>query len=143
MMITAELTSQSVMDKVDRNFYERFCDVQAVAYNKLAVATAKKDSVVEGTQQFINTMTAYYVLYDLMMICDTQGKVLVVNTHDKNGKPLQTQHFMQRNVSKEDWFAACMAPGGPKGGAWFSDFMAHPEIGRIYGTKGHGMAYAA
>jgi methyl-accepting chemotaxis protein len=143
MMITSKLTAQSVMEKVDRNFYERFGDVQAFAYNQLAVSTASRDSVVDGVQKFINTMTAYYVLYDLMMICNNEGRVLVVNTQDKNGNKISSQHLLDKNVSEEEWFKVCTSAEGPKGGAWFSDFAVNNEIGQIYGTQGHGMAYAA
>jgi hypothetical protein len=143
MKITSALTSQSVMEKVDRNFYERFGDVQAFAYNKLAVSTAESDSIAPGTQQFINTMTAYYVLYDLMMICNRQGQVLAVNTTNKNGEPIASGQFMNKNFAHEEWFRVCTSAAGPTGGAWYSDFLMDPEIGRIYGTKGSGMAYAA
>jgi len=141
--VTSKLTAQSIMDKVDRNFYERFGDVQAYAYNKLAVATAGNDSLASGTQEFINTMTAYYVLYDLMMICNKQGKVLAVNNKDKNGNDIQSQHILNMNVSEEEWFRVCTSSEGPKGGAWFSDFTTNPQIGQIYGTEGYGMAFAA
>jgi methyl-accepting chemotaxis protein len=141
--VTASLTAQSVIEKVDRNFYERFGDVQAYAYNKLAVATATSDTLVDGVQSFINTMTAYYVLYDLMLICDIQGKGLAVNTKDKNFKPLSTQHFLDKNYQGEEWFEACTSASGPAGGAWYSDFLMNPEIGKVYGTEGRGMAFAA
>jgi len=141
--VTAQLTAQSVMDKTDRNFYERFGDVQAFAFNQLAVATAEKDSIAAGAQQFINTMTAYYVLYDLMMICNREGKVLAVNTKDKNGKVIPTHPFLSKNVSQEEWFRVCTSPEGPQGGAWFSDYSALEDIGKIYGTEGRGMAFAA
>src|SRR5437762_13604300 len=62
-LITAQLTSQSVLDKVDRNFYERFGDVQAFAFNRLAVQAVQHDTTLAEVQTFINTMTAYYVLY--------------------------------------------------------------------------------
>ena len=143
MKITSALTSQSVMEKVDRNFYERFGDVQAFAYNKLAVSTAESDSITAGTQQFINTMTAYYVLYDLMMICNSQGQVLAVNTTNKNGESIASGQFMNKNFAQEEWFKVCTSATGPTGGAWYSDFLMDPEIGRIYGTNGSGMAYAA
>jgi hypothetical protein len=86
--ITARLTSQAVVDKIDRNFYERFGDVQAFAYNQLARQALDSRAATPAVQQFVNTMTAYYVLYDLMMICDLQGKVLVTNTTDKAGDPI-------------------------------------------------------
>ncbi|MBT1702708.1 GAF domain-containing protein [Chryseosolibacter indicus] len=143
MAVTAELTAQSVMEKVDRNFYERFGDVQAFAFNHLAISTAENDSVVAGTQEFLNTMTAYYVLYDLMMICNSSGKVLAVNTKDKNGHAIGSEHFLNLNMANEEWFKVCTSTEGPKGGAWYSDFTSNPQIGSIYGTKGYGMAFAA
>ncbi|MCU0353014.1 MAG: hypothetical protein MUD08_04625, partial [Cytophagales bacterium] len=42
---TATLTSQALVDKLDRNFYERFGDVQAFAYNRLAVSAVEHDTV--------------------------------------------------------------------------------------------------
>jgi hypothetical protein len=143
MEITAELTAQSVVDKVDRNFYERFGDVQAFAYNRLAVQTAENDSLVEGTQEFINTMTSYYVLYDLMMIVGRNGTVLAVNTKDKNGNGIASSFLVGQNFANANWFHACTSGEGPQGGAWFSDFMKDETVARIYQTTGSGMAYAA
>jgi hypothetical protein len=141
--ITSRLTAQSVIEKVDRNFYERFGDVQAFAFNKLAVESAETGMPAPGMQEFINTMTAYYVLYDLMMICNRQGQVIAFNTKDKNGKDIQSQHYLNKSIAQEDWFNICMSTEGPKGGAWFSDFMENQDVGKIYGTTGRGMAYAA
>jgi hypothetical protein len=141
--VTASLTAQAVIEKVDRNFYERFGDVQAFAYNKVAVAAATSDSLTTGVQEFINTMTAYYVLYDLMLICDAQGKGLAVNTTDKNRKPLSTQHFLSKHYQQEEWFTACTSADGPPGGAWYSDFTINTDVGKVYGTAGKGMAFAA
>src|SRR4028118_654881 len=86
---TATQIAQSVIEKVDRNFYERFGDVQAYAVNHLAVETALNDSVSAQAQSFINTMTRYYVLYDLMMIVNNKGEVIACNTVDKNDYALQ------------------------------------------------------
>ncbi len=143
MEVTANLTAQSVMEKVDRNFYERFGDVQAFAFNRLAVQAVESDSVSPGIQQFINTMTAYYVLYDLMMLCDRDGKVLAVNTQNKNAESISSGFILNSNVSAESWFKVCTSTAGPKGGAWFSDFIVNKDVASIYGTKGEGMAYAA
>jgi FtsZ-binding cell division protein ZapB len=143
-LITAELSAQAVLDKIDRNFYERFGDVQAFAFNTLAVQTVKHDSVSPAVQTFINTMTAYYVLYDLMLICDQNGQVLVTNTKDKAGNSIDNSYFMRQNYSSEPWFQRCTSKAGPEGGAWYSDFLANPHIGRMYGdSKGYGMAFAA
>lgn len=142
-LVASQLTSQSVVDKVDRNFYERFGDVQAFAFNQLPVEALRSDSVSADLQLFINTMTAYYVLYDLMMICDRDGRVLAVNTQDKNGKAINSSFLIGKSMAQEDWFKQCMSPPGPEGGAWYSDFMAQKLVGQIYNNPGYGMAFAA
>jgi hypothetical protein len=141
--ITARLTSQAVVDKIDRNFYERFGDVQAFAYNQLARQALDSGAATPAVQQFVNTMTAYYVLYDLMMICDLQGKVLVTNTTDKAGDPIDPSPASARSYAHTDWFKACTTGNGPEGGAWYSDFLTNRDVARIYGTDGYGMAFAA
>ncbi len=141
--ITARLTSQAVVDKIDRNFYERFGDVQAYAYNQLARQTLDSGAATPAVQRFVNTMTAYYVLYDLMMICDLNGKVLVTNTTDKAGEPIDPSPVFARSYAHTDWFKACTTGNGPEGGAWYSDFMTNRDVARIYRSDGYGMAFAA
>lgn len=143
--ITAELTSKALLDKLDRNFYERFGDVQAFAYNRLAVAVVENDSVSRDLQDFINTMTAYYVLYDLMMIVDVQGRVIAVNTVDKNGNTIASAYLVdaKKDFSREAWFKACVSGAGPEGGAWYSDFKVNSDVAKIYGRKGYGVGFAA
>jgi methyl-accepting chemotaxis protein len=140
---TAAQVSQSVIEKIDRNFYERFGDVQAYAVNRLAVETALTDSVSEQAQTFINTMTAYYVLYDLMLIVSREGKVIAANTTDKNGHRLQTHSLIGKDFSSSEWFKLCTSLKGPEGGAWYSDFEVNPFVAQVHENKGWGMAYAA
>jgi GAF domain len=136
--------STAVIEKIDRNFYERFGDVQAFAFNKLAKETVTTDSVEsDEMKSFINTMMSYYVLYDLMLLCNDDGKVVAVNTMDINGKTINTDFLIGKNFAEEDWFKACTSPKGPEGGAWYSDFMINNDVGAIYSRQGQGMAFAA
>ncbi|MBS1507206.1 MAG: GAF domain-containing protein [Bacteroidetes bacterium] len=132
-----------VIEKVDRNFYERFGDVQAFAYNKLAMGCIEKNASDNDIQAFMNTMVTYYVLYDLMMICNEQGEVIAVSAVDKNGKPVDSKFLIGKNFSTKEWFAACMTGKGPEGGAWYSDFMQNDDVTKVYGRTGWGMAFAA
>ncbi|MDO1445627.1 GAF domain-containing protein [Rhodocytophaga aerolata] len=140
---TAIQVSRSVMEKVDRNFYERFGDVQAYAANQLAIEMASTDSVSPQSQKFINTMTAYYVLYDLMLVVNREGKVIAANTQDKAGNSLATDVLLGKDFSTEAWYVACMSAEGPKGGAWYSDFQVNPHVAAIHRSNGWGMAFAA
>ncbi len=136
-------TSTAVIEKIDRNFYERFGDVQAFAANILALGTAQhQDSLANQTQKFINTMVTYYVLYDLMMIVDSEGKIVACNTIDKTGKTVNTAFLLGQNIADSDWFKSCVSAAGPEGGAWYSDLLANPSVARIYGSRGLGMAFA-
>lgn len=135
--------SFAVVEKIDRNFYERFGDVQAYAFNRLAIQAIDSARATPSVQKFINTMVSYYVLYDLMMIVDSNGKVVAANTADKNGVPLRTESIIGQDFGNEEWFRICMSAQGPAGGAWYSDFMESAIVSTIYGTKGRGMAFAA
>jgi methyl-accepting chemotaxis protein len=135
--------SFGAMEKIDRNFYERFGDVQAYAYNRVALQMIDSGRATTDGQNFINTMMAYYVLYDLMMVVDRNGKVVAVNTLDRNGVPLKTDFLLGTNFSTEEWYRVCLSAKGPEGGAWYSDFMSDPVVAKIFNSKGYGMAFAA
>jgi GAF domain len=136
--------SAAVIEKIDRNFYERFGDVQAFAFNKLAKEAVTTDSAAsEELKSFINTMVSYYVLYDLMLLCNQDGKVVAVNTMDIGGKRINTKFLIGKNFAEEEWFKACTSATGPEGGAWYSDFMENQDVSTIYSRPGQGMAFAA
>ena len=142
--VTAKLTSKAVLDKIERNFYERFGDVQAFAVNKLVVDRLQGDTAhIADLQTFINTMVQYYVLYDLMVVCDLQGNVIMSNTIDKSNTPIVTQNLIGKNFANEEWFRVCNSASGPEGGAWYSDFMVNEDVKTIYTKDGYGMAFAA
>jgi HAMP domain-containing protein len=142
---TAQMASRNLVDKIDRNFYERFGDVQAFAYNRLAVNAALADTSSPELQSFINTMTQYYVLYDLMIVCDKSGRVIAVNGVDKTGKALHSSFVLGKNMAEESWFKACMAKQGPEGGAWYSDYTVNQDVKALDNDNyiGWGMAFAA
>jgi PAS domain S-box-containing protein len=143
-LVTAKLTSQSVLDKIDRNFYERFGDVQAFAVNKLVIKKLSGDTTVANDlQSFMNTMTQYYVLYDLMLVVDLRGNVVMANTLDKKATPVNTSVLLNKNVANEEWFRTCISSSGPEGGAWYSDFFVNNDVSRLYNSSGMGMAFAA
>jgi hypothetical protein len=134
--------SFAVIEKVDRNFYERFGDVQAFSYNRLAIEAIDSGKATIQVQDYLNTMVSYYVLYDVMMIVSKNGKVVAVNTRDKDGFPLKSQHLVGKDFSNEPWFINCTAEKGPEG-AWYSDFIENPFVGQLYGSNGRGVAFAS
>ncbi len=141
-VITAHMSSQALVDKLDRAFYERYGDVQAFAYNQLAVQALEKKSNTPELQRFINQMTQYYALYDLMILCDKEGSILAINTQDRNHEAVNTQPLLGKNMREEEWFQACMWGGNQKK-PWYSDFEVNLYVASVYQNKGDGMAFAA
>ncbi len=137
-------TSTSVAEKIDRNLSERHSDVQAFALNALAVkaleGTLSQDSLLEN---HMNTLAGYYRYCDLMMVCDLQGKVLLLNTRDRNNQLLNSQFLKGRNMGDREWFRSSIVVGGPAGGAYFSDFNSDEEAGMICGHNGFGIDFSA
>ena len=136
-------TAESVIDKIDRTFYERFADVQAFASSETATNSLTKDSSIEDMIKFMNNMMAYYVMYDAMMVCSIDGKVIAFNTKDKTGKKVNAVLLKGKNVNDQEWFRNCIATGGPASGAFYSDFNIDEDLKNIYGGKGYGIDFAA
>ena len=107
-------SSQS-LDKIYRNLFERYGDVQAFAFNPLA--RGESDDLIEA----INFYTKTYGCYDLMIVCDADGKILASNTIDYAGKPIDNRSLIGRSVKGEKWFESCMDGTIKQGNTYFSD----------------------
>jgi len=88
-------------------------------------------------------MVQYYVLYDLMMICDINGNVIKVNNVDKANTKINSQALIGKSFASSDWFTTCTSSQGPEGGAWYSDFSINDDVKQIYNSNGTGMGFAA
>src|SRR5579883_1531352 len=97
-----ELRAETTIDKIERNFFERYGDVQAFAFNPMARGTSEEATA--AANYYMKT----YGLYDLIVIADADGKVIAVNTTDAQKKPLDTSALIGRSVKNEQWFQACI-----------------------------------
>lgn len=134
----------NVMDKIDRNYYERFGDVQAFAYNPTTLEAINDPSKTQILTDFMNTMASYYVLYDLLLVVDVKGDVVAFNTKDKAGNNINSADLLlNRNFANEEWFLNAQA--GPEGGAWYSGFTINKEVAGIDNDnpKGYGVGFSA
>jgi len=87
------------IDLVDRNLYERTCDVRWWATDS-SLVTALQDGN-EANREYASSrlgviLDAYTVYHDLVL-CDNQGNVVA------NGRP-NVYQSVQKNVSSEPWF---------------------------------------
>jgi methyl-accepting chemotaxis protein len=93
-------------DKLDRNLFERYGDVQAYAKSDPA------RSMDPGRlTTWIDTMMGIYTpIYNLMAVADAEGRIVAVNTVDLNGEEIDSSGLIGRDVSGESWFQT--AAGG-------------------------------
>ncbi len=106
----AEYEAVSLADKIDRNLFERYGDVQAFGLNR--VITDRKDqwyqpsgsSIASAMNDYVRT----YVIYSLMILCDTQGRVIAASNADASGSPVNTDFLYNENFAQTDWFQACV-----------------------------------
>ncbi len=122
-----EVAAVEAGDKIDRNLFERYGDVQAFAANPLAQGTPEEATGI------VDFLTATYGIYDLMLVVDLDGRVVATNTIDGFGDPLDTSSLIGRNVANEDWFQVVASANVPDGGTYYTDAERNTLVGEIYG----------
>ncbi|WP_067957056.1 cache domain-containing protein [Nitrosopumilus sp. Nsub] len=92
------------MDLIDRNLYERSCDVRWWATENALITAleskSKKDSIY-ASQRLYQILESYTVYVDLVL-ADTEGKIIT------NGKS-HTYDISNSNVSSTEWFRTAMS----------------------------------
>jgi methyl-accepting chemotaxis protein len=104
--------SAGLMDVIDRNYFERYGDVQAFTKNPAAFRGDPPQVTA-----LANDMTDLYDIYDLMVVADAKtGKIIAINTTDLNGQKLPSGGLIGTDVSEQPWFAGCRID--TKGTTW-------------------------
>ena len=142
-------SAKSIADKIDRNLFERYGDVQAFGLNDTIrdvwVSTGNTDGIVNAMNGYMDT----YDIYQAMILVDMEGKPIAVNTKDKDGKPIDTSHFYDKDFSNESWFKDCLAkrfysaPNSPVTGTVVESFYRDPDITKVYGEHAYSIGFAA
>ncbi len=143
------LSANHLADKVDRNLFERYGDVQAFGYNDVIndrsqwyKAGADKNLIAKKTNDYV----AAYGMYKLAMLVDTTGKLVAVNDRNAAGQSIATTALYERSYAEASWFKACKAGDFTRRMA-FSDSgntaangtvitasAADPDVAQVYGA---------
>lgn len=108
--VVDHLTGQRLVDLalnaielIDRNLYERTCDVRWWATDSAVVDCLQtpQDDVVRHASQRLGVILSAYTVYLDLWICDAQGRVVA------NGRP-DRYSVAGADVSKEPWFREAM-----------------------------------
>lgn len=129
--------AESTLDKIYRNLFERYGDVQAFAFNPKAQSSPQK------AEEALNFFTTTYGCYDLMILADRTGKIVAANTVDYSGKPLDTSALIGRSVQGQDWYTFCMGDERGDGESFYSDMAYDELVGEVYSEKRRTLAFAA
>ncbi len=131
--------ADGIADKIDRNLFERFGDVQAFALSEPA-----RSGDPERITKFMNDMMAAYApIYDVMLVLDKKGNVVALNKVDKKGKTLETSSLKGKNFSEKDWFKNCIENKIQPGQAYYTDLYLDNDIGSFVSSDGKIMTFAA
>ncbi|MCJ2132328.1 methyl-accepting chemotaxis protein [Methylobacterium sp. E-045] len=114
----------NAVELIDRNLYERTCDVRWWATDATLVACAADpapDTVAHAAERLAVILGAYTVYLDLWL-CGMDGRVIA------HGRPERYGDVIGRDVSDEPWFRK--AAGLPDGDAYVAaDVACQPRLG--------------
>lgn len=97
----------NAIEIIDRNLYERTCDVRWWATDSAVVSAAVEptDASAKFASQRLRVILNAYTVYLDLWICDARGKVLA------NGRPDKYPQVAGLSVAGERWFAEAMRTG--------------------------------
>jgi methyl-accepting chemotaxis protein len=104
--------AEGIADKIDRNLFERYGDVQAFGLNQVLDQKAvwyRAEVEDNPISQVINQYVDTYDLYSLSLLVDLEGRVIAVNSKDADGKPIQSQGLYKKSYAETAWFRALKA----------------------------------
>ena len=109
-LLRFEKVSLDIADKVDRNLFERYGDVQAFGLNHAIYDTSswyQSSKENNAIIQAMNNLVKTYGIYFLTYLVDLNGKLIAVNTVNGKGESIPTQSLFSQNFAQENWFKAC------------------------------------
>jgi methyl-accepting chemotaxis protein len=126
----------NAVDKLDRNLFERYGDVQAFAGSD--PARSMDPARIRGWMD--TTMGIYTPIYKLMVVADTRGRIVAVNRVTLDGKPLDTSALIGRDVSDEAWFKTAAGGKLEEAETFVEDLHEDPLMRDVYGDGARSLA---
>jgi methyl-accepting chemotaxis protein len=119
----------NAIDKLDRNLFERYGDVQAFAGSD--PARSMDAARIQGWMD--TTMGIYTPIYKLMVVADTRGRIVAANRVTLDGEPLDTASLIGRDVSGEAWFKTAASGELDEAETFVEDLHEDPLMREAYG----------
>ncbi len=145
------ISAETIGDKIDRNLFERYGDVQAFGLNHVVLERenwyqpGEKNQIVKAMDRYVDTYDIYY----LTILVDLDGKVIAVNSRDSDGNPIASAELYQNNYADKKWFQDALAGNfyesedGSVTGTVVEHFHVDDDVKQIYGTEGYVLGFTA
>ncbi len=127
--------AHSTIDKIDRNLFERYGDVQAFAFNP--DATGDAPSVAAAADFYSKN----YGIYDLLLVVGADGRVIAGNSVTGDGAAVDVAGYAAADLSTRPWFQAALAL--PPGQTYVQDPEVDPLVSAVTGREDATLVYAA
>ncbi len=149
--------AKGLADKIDRNLFERYGDVQAFGFNDAITRTSQwyDPSEYNVVSQIMNKYVKAYGIYDLAILVDPVGELIAVNFQNAKGEPIDVQWMFKKNFKETAWFQALeagkfttkmpfTAPGNDiSTGTFIEDVHIDPDVKQALGNDGLVMGFSA
>ncbi len=133
----------NAIDKLDRNLFERYGDVQAFAQS--AQARGMQPQAI--TSWMRTMMKSYAPSYNLMLVANQKGKIIAAVASNSSGQFVEqstTAKLLGQDVSSETWFQTSLEGKIPAGKADVDDVHRDAYLSQIFGFEGAiGMGFTA
>lgn len=140
----------TVGDTIDRNLFERYGDVQAFGLN-VAVRDPSNWRNPTADNPLVEAMNGYmtgYGIYKLMLLLDTKGQVLAVNTVNPKGGNLETKAIYGATFAQASWFTKALKGKYLIGANGFTGTVVEQPrnveaVAKLYGDDGYVIPFVA
>ncbi len=139
LFLAAEDLSNSFQDQ----FYERYGDIKVFAQYFKNTQGLSRENVIT-----LNQFSVLYGIYDLILVCDLNGKLLAVNDKSPDDKKINSEMLYAMNFSKTKWFKETLARNfleDPKKGfsnVYFQDAEFNTMVEKVYNVKKYGTIFS-
>ncbi len=141
--------AEQTLDKIERNLFERYGDVQAFGLNSTVhdkshwYKGGEENPIVRAMNQYV----ALYGVYTITLLVDPQGKVIAANSRNAAGQPIQTAHLYGASFAGAAWLRDALAGKFLKSpvrtGTVVEDVHVEPEVKKISGDEGLTIGFIA
>ncbi|MEJ2793539.1 diguanylate cyclase [Iodobacter sp. LRB] len=129
--------ADAIIDKIDRNLFERYGDVQMIALNP----NVRGSTGI--TAQAADAYVRAYGFYDLMIAADMQGRIVASNTVSGDGRRIEVEKLMGQSVAETDWFKKISAGALGAGQTYYADAQKDPLLAQALGQPEVSLLFAA